>query len=375
MINDKKVFGFICEVNPFHDGHKKILNIAKNEYKADYIIAIMSGNFVQRGELSVYDKYERTKKLLENDVDVVIELPVEYVLSSAKYFSSCSIEILNKIGFVDNLIFGSNINDINVLTKISNQINKCIENYNKNIDDEINNIINNELKNGNSYSKALSIAFNTNLTPNDILGIEYISSLIKSNSNIKPVCIERNSELLGASEIRNQMTNKPNNNMLGDYLNQILFYNYYNNINLTNYYDIDEDFSNALYNISLNNMSFDERVDFLNKKNRTKANVKRNLLHILLNIKQDDMIKNRINYIRILGFKKSSEDILKYISFPFITSYSPQSVKSFNNKYFDITNDISYKINLYASNLYQYVTKSNVNEYNAKTVIVKLKKN
>ena len=371
MINNNKVIGLICETNPFHEGHKKIINIAKNQYNADYIVAIMSGNFVQRGELSVYDKYAKTKTLLENNVDLVIELPVEFVLSSAKYFAFTAINILNKLSFIDNIIFGSNINNLEILNNLSNKLNTALFNYDNNIEDDINKIINYELKQGNSYSKAISTAFDINLTPNDILGIEYLSALKKINSSITPICIERDKKLKGASEIRAEMDNKTDYNIFSDYLNQILFYNYHSQYDFTNYYDIDIDFANSLYNMSLKNISFEERVNILNKKNRTKANVKRNLLHILLNIKQEDMNKINFNnnYIRVLGFNKKS-DILKFINIPFITSYNPISIKNFNNKYYDINNDLSYKINLYSSNLYSFATNMNTNEYDSQVVII-----
>ena len=121
MINingkNKKVIGFICECNPFHKGHKRLINEAKKY--GDYIVAVMSGNYVQRGEPAVYDKYRRTEELIKNGVDLIIELPVEFVMSSAKYFASAGVSILNSLGFVDYMIFGSQIGDINELKNLA----------------------------------------------------------------------------------------------------------------------------------------------------------------------------------------------------------------------------------------------------------------
>ena len=103
MINDKEITALICECNPFHEGHKRIINKAKEN--GNLLVCIMSPDFVQRGEPAVFDKYKRTENLLKNGADLVVELPVEYALSSAKYFAKAAIYIVNKLGFIDNIIF------------------------------------------------------------------------------------------------------------------------------------------------------------------------------------------------------------------------------------------------------------------------------
>ena len=144
MINDKKIVAFICECNPFHEGHKRLIKSALKE--GDIIIAIMSGNFVQRGEPAIYDKYSRAKKLLKNGISMVIELPVEFSLSSAKYFAKSSVKILDELSFVDKIIFGSKINSIDALSSFADL----------NIKSKNDSKIKELLKSGMSYSKALS---------------------------------------------------------------------------------------------------------------------------------------------------------------------------------------------------------------------------
>ena len=103
----KKVAGIIVECNPFHKGHIRLIKECKKN--ADIIIAVMSGNFVQRGEPAVYSKEKRTKDLLAAGVDLVIEMPLFATLSSARYFARAAVSILDSLGFVDFIMFGSKI--------------------------------------------------------------------------------------------------------------------------------------------------------------------------------------------------------------------------------------------------------------------------
>ena len=115
-----KVCAIIAEYNPFHNGHEFQIKKAKEMTGADYIIVVMTGDFTQRGVPAVIDKYERTKMALKAGADLVIELPLYYSSSSAEYFASGSVNLLNKLGVVDYLCFGSECGDINILNDIAN---------------------------------------------------------------------------------------------------------------------------------------------------------------------------------------------------------------------------------------------------------------
>ncbi len=373
MIDNSLVTGFICECNPFHKGHKKILNYIKNNIHSKYIVAIITGNFVQRGEPAIYDKYTRTMDLLKNGVDLVIELPVEFSLSSADYFANCNIEIFDKLNFIDNIVFGSNICDIDILTNISKDLIKLENNKNQY---KIN------LKNGFSHSKIISELINKNLSPNDILAVSYIKSIINKKSKILPICINRDMKLKGATEIREKIKRKNKNiitiDSFSDYLNQILFFNIKNNIDLSKYYCITDSLANAIKKTSLKNLSFSERTKILHKKNLTEASIKRALFHILLNMKENDIKKmqygNKIDYIRILGFNKNFS--LKNIRFPFIISMNPKGFSSFEKNFQKnsvIKNGLiknkSLLTNIYASDLYFSVSKSIIFESTKKVII------
>ena len=408
MLNGKKVVAFICECNPFHLGHKRLINSALKE--GDIIIAIMSGNFVQRGEPAIYDKYRRCKDLLKNGVSMVIELPIQYSLSSARYFASYSIAILNKLKFVDKLIFGSKINDIGKLSKFAN-INLDIECYKikgtkKNIFGTNNsNTIHQYLKEGYPYSYALSKALGQKLSSNDILAVEYISALKRTKSKITPICIKRNNDIPTASELRKNIVPKITNDDFSSILNYKLQLSKSGIYDISNTYLMTDDLCNAILKTTDKNLSFTKRAKLLKTKNRTLANIKRVLLNIVLGVNKnivnisnsninanmniiakkiidnDTNAKFKINYIRILGLRKDFANNLKFIKVPYLLSYNNTAYKTFI-KNFPKSNAIklnkngefklspSIILNIFASDLYNLFSKSKDTEATTKTLIV-----
>ena len=372
MIENKKVVSFICECNPFHEGHKRLINEAKNE--GDILVAIMSGNFVQRGEPAVYDKYLRAKDLIKNGVDVVIELPVEYCLSSARYFAEASVSILDKLGFVDSIIFGSKVNNID----------KLIDLANTNIENSKNSqIIKKSLKSGMSYSKSISLMYNKTLSPNDILAVEYIAALIRMKSKIKPICIKRVNDIPTASELRKSIINKITINDFSDILNYKLAKYRNGLIDLSNTYLMTNDFSNVLKNIPNKNISFDKISKLLKTKNLTLANIKRILMNVVIGINKDSIKNMKLfpEYVRILAVKKEFLQYIKLIKIPLLLSFAPSSYKSIIKNY--KTQNIiklnkngtfllskSLKNNVFASNLYNMIANSNKLEATTKPIIL-----
>lgn len=169
----------IAEFNPLTFGHIKIINEAKK--LGNPIICIMSGNFVQRGEPAIVDKFTRAKMSIENGVDIVIELPTIYALSSARDFAFGAIKTLNEIGCVENLIFGSECGNLTTLNNLREKINS----------EECSKIIKDNLKNGLSYSTAVASALDSPIKSNDILAIEYLNALDVTHSKITPITILR----------------------------------------------------------------------------------------------------------------------------------------------------------------------------------------
>ena len=190
-----KTSGIIAEYNPFHLGHKYQINKIKKELNTN-IIAIISGDFVQRGECAILDKYTRAKIAINNGIDLVIELPFFYSLQSAENFSKGGISILNKLNIIDYLCFGFECDKKEDIIKIAN--------FQLQYRDEIEEILNYEMKLGNSYAVAYKnacVEINSKykilelqddfFISNNILSIEYVKNLILSNSKITPFPIKR----------------------------------------------------------------------------------------------------------------------------------------------------------------------------------------
>lgn len=183
-----KICATIAEFNPFHNGHGYLINAFKHEY--DGTIAIMSGNFVQRGAPAIYNKFSRAKAAIAGGVDLVIELPVIYALSSAESFATGAVKTLNAANCIDTLFFGSEDGKIENLSSIAH--------IGAKEPDDFKALLQKKLSDGLSYPKAIgeiykSYGFDEEVvsSPNNILGIEYIKALIKTNSSINPATLKR----------------------------------------------------------------------------------------------------------------------------------------------------------------------------------------
>ena len=195
-----KNIAIICEYNPFHNGHAYQIASLKDEYPDANIVCIMSGNYVQRAEPAIYDKYTRAHAAILGGADLVLELPFPYSLAGAEYFASAGVHIANSLGCIDMLSFGSECGDI-----------KKIEQTAKNLlSDDFNNKLNSmlETKKTQSYASSREKLYeemygcaNILTEPNNILAIEYIKALIKFNSDIRPITIERKGNAYNNTEL------------------------------------------------------------------------------------------------------------------------------------------------------------------------------
>ncbi|MCI8486753.1 MAG: nucleotidyltransferase [Clostridia bacterium] len=189
-----RVLGIIAEYNPFHNGHLYHLQKSIQETDSDYVIAIISGNFVQRGNSSVINKWKKAEMALKSGVNLVIELPTIYSISSAENFAFGAIKILNELKIVKSVSFGTETGDMAALNNIANLLVQEPKKYQY--------ILQNELKMGVSFPKAREIAvlkvFNDNRrygnimsSPNNILAIEYLKSIKRLKSFMKPHLVKR----------------------------------------------------------------------------------------------------------------------------------------------------------------------------------------
>lgn len=357
-----KILGLIVEYNPFHNGHLYHLKKSIEETNATHTIAIMSGNFLQRGEPALFDKYTRAYAAVKNGVDLVIELPTMFACQSAEIFSHGAIVTLNSLNCVDCICFGSEEGDVNILKTIS----KILVDEPK----EFKIYLKKYLDDGLLFPTARSLAlfdyinkFNIlNISKerlldilnssNNILGLEYIKSILKLKSNIKPYTITRvqsdyNSETIesnicSATAIRKQLKDfnnidsissvvpshtfntlkdKINNNfnpMFDDNYFEILSSIILRDINILNtYFDVNEGIENKIYQSIFKSSSLDDLKESIKSKRYTMTKVKRTLNNILLGITKDDMnnIKNidNVPYIRILAFNDKGREIIKNI--------------------------------------------------------------
>lgn len=365
------VIGLIAEYNPFHNGHLYQINRIKKIYPNSILIVILNGNFTQRADTSLINKWDKTKILLENNVDLVISLPTFYGINNADIFASGALEILNDLK-IDTLIFGSELDDTNLLIDI---VKAKINNP------KYNDILKEYLKKGYSYpkssSKALShITKKEIVNPNDILALSYIECIIKNNYNIKPVSIKRennyHNKLLesgSASGIREALKNKKDINdyvpkCTLKYLNNPIFIDDYFDLlkykivsidDINVYHDVIEGLDKRIKKYINESNNLEELILKIKTKRYTYSRIKRILLYILLDLKKEDTI-NIKNYIRPLGFNNTGlkylNSVKKHLTLPLISNYkNNKDILSFEykvNAIYSLKNNSSYKDELNA---------------------------
>ena len=347
-----KTIGIVCELNPLHNGHKYIIDKAKESFGADYVVLVMSGDYTQRGIPSIVPKEIRTKMALMAGADAVFELPVQYATGSAEYFASGAVSLLNSLGTVDHILFGTENGNIDEIQKIASILNDEPEDYKKSLQNNIKKGLNFASARDKALKETISIEnTKTLIGSNNILGIEYCRALLASNSTITPLTIKRegadyNEEELAdnfssASAIRKVLedciissqkaatsctnslpntaiTQNPNNELYGsikksleenipaDILTLLLSQPTYNCLDnysaylhykllserdngFISYADIHRDLSDKIIKNLPKFTTISEFIQLLKSKDLTYTRIQRSLLHILLGITQETM--------------------------------------------------------------------------------------
>lgn len=347
------VLGIIAEYNPFHNGHLYHLLKSKEEAKADTVVVVMGGNFTQRGEPSIVDKWTKAEMVLANGADLVIELPTIYSTSSAENFADGAIKILNSLKVVDSISFGAETNDLNKLNIIANTLYKEPKEYKD--------LLASNLKIGKSFPKAREEALvkylndkNYSLllsSPNNILGIEYLKALKKHSSKIKPISIKRKDaghltleytgEIASATAIRNliyknrikdikKYLTPPSYTVLADeikkghfmhnphFFETIMMYNLRNMSlqEIANLPDVSEGLENSIKKAANSCNTMEEFINIVSSKRYTETRIRRILLYSLLKITKKDMdiSKKTTPYIRVLGFNQKGKNLISNIT-------------------------------------------------------------
>lgn len=334
--------GIICEYNPFHNGHLYHINKIKEMFKDSTLILVMSGNFTQRGIPSILNKKEKTLIAKQYGIDLIVELPFIYATESADIFANAAITILNQLK-VDYIVFGSESNDIENLINIAN-----IQLNDKGFDKKVKNYLSEGINYPTAISKALKDKVNIVNTPNDLLAISYIKSIIKNNYTIEPISIQRTNDfhskelennIVSATAIREALYNNKDisnyvpkevskllkNKSNIDYFNYLKYKIISEGTNIKKYLTVDEGIENRILKVIDSCNTLEELIKKVKTKRYTYNKLSRMFIHILCSLTKEEVIKNKdIKYIRLLGFndkgRKYLNKIKKDINIPLITT-------------------------------------------------------
>ena len=392
-----KTVGLITEYNPFHNGHAYHIEKAKMLTGADRVIVVMSGDFVQRGAPAVMPKHLRAESALLSGASLILELPVCFATGSAEYFAQGSISLLNQLGCIDSICFGSECGDLHLLKEIAQIL----------ADEpiEYQTALRQALKEGASFPAARQKALNIYsdkyseilASPNNILGIEYLKALAKIHSKMEPFTIKRigagyhdmdiDGQFSSATAIRSDIYQLADVNSSSESIplthiqtqvpsscHELMKENYQTRYpvksddfslllkakllsetadSLSHYLDMSPELANRILRLRNDYLSFEQFCDLLKTKELTRSRISRSFIHVLLGITNDWLtaMKAPAPYARILGFRKDHADLLGILKrtsdIPLITSPARA-----------VLADTAYQmleLDIYASDLYESV--------------------
>ena len=371
--------GIIAEYNPFHNGHLYQIKEIKKRYPDSTIISVVSSSFTQRGDISLLNKWDKTKIALDQGIDLVIELPFVYSTQASDIFAEGAIKILNYLG-IDTLVFGTErdtIEDLELVVDI--QIN------NKEYQEKVKQYLSTGLNYATSTNKALEDITNVKVdTPNDLLALSYIKQIKLNKYNIKCTNIKRttsyhgseiNDNVSSASNIREMFANNQDiDNLIPfdkKYLYKVNMNNYLDilkykvlseDININKYQTVDEGIEGRIIDNITKVTTYEELIQNIKTKRYTYNKISRMLLHILTSFTKEEASNIDIDYIRVLGFTTKGQEYLskikKNITIPIITGYKKNISKVL---------DIEYRV----TKIYSLFTSNNLikKEYQIKPII------
>ena len=361
--NCMKTIGIVAEFNPFHEGHKYLIEQAKSDTDADICVVVMSGNFMQRGMPASFDKWQRAKDAVEQGVNLVVELPTVYACNSAEYFAKGAVEVLEGLGGVDFLAFGSESGSLEALQNAA----AFLKEEDRVLKDRIQSL----MREGYAQPKAREIAvleqeheFEDGLIkePNNILGIEYLKQI----RTLKPYTVKRKGKGYhqSASEIRIQMEGenpayfrKISENFFAMTAIKILQMSVEN---LAEFAAADEGLANKLKKEIRYADSLEALIDRVKSKVYTRTRIMRLLTHILLDIRKRD-VEQAKSYIRVLALDGTGAKFLKDIkkrgvnTLPVITNMNKEA-----GNFPEIGTTL--EIDVLASDVYNLLTNKNLYE-------------
>ena len=324
------VAGIIMECNPFHDGHRYILQEARRITNAQAVIAVISGDFAQRGIPTVFPKEERVRSILEAGADLVLELPVCCAVSGAEYFARGGVQILAATHVVTDLVFGSESGDSNALLRQADFLLHEPKDFRE--------LLRKYTASGLTFPQAraraaLECSAHLSLfdTANDVLGAEYVRNLLAAGSNGTPLFRfhpVRRIPTQSATSIRQEMQQKhPVNGIFTDdfsglLLGKLLSIDADPDRTFSDYADVSADLSNRIHRLLPSYLSWTQFCSLLKTRNLTYTGVSRALTHILLDMTEDYLDLCRPSYARVLGCRKKALPLLGQIQKSF-AKYAP----------------------------------------------------
>lgn len=380
------ILGLIVEYNPFHNGHLYHFNTSLHITQAEYSVCVISGNFVQRGEPAIVDKWSRTQMALRAGIDLVIEIPVIYCSQSAEYFAYGSVSLLNELGIVDNICFGSESGNINLLKNIASIISSEPQYYRDYMKQEIAKgtsfassraaAVVEYLRKNNSESADIIELQQILQSSNNILALEYLKWIIRLKSNINPITIQRKgssyndesltSQMASATAIRKAIESNDFDsihNHVPEFTFEILKKqfesgmgpvfpeNFFQPIicmlrsmssdSISKIMDVSEGLEHRIKRAAVSSSCVAELVENIRSKRYTETRIKRILTNTLLGISKETVLSFKeaggLQYIRVLGFSEKGRKLLSMIKnkcpLPVITNIG--DYKKYNNHYLE----------------------------------------
>lgn len=350
-----KTSAIICEYNPFHNGHKYQIDKAKEITGCDGVVALMSGNYVQRGDFSVFPKEVRALAAISGGIDLIVENPTLFTLRSAEGYASAAVYTLSRLGCIDYLVFGAECPDLDKLGKIAELFSNETDFFKNTLSEELSKGVSFPVARSKTACKLLGQWTDEILSkPNNLLAIEYIKALIKQKSHIKPVLIQRigvehNSNdvsncFASASHIRGLISdNKEIKGLIPKKSLEIynkntafdtkrceksiiasLALKSHSDIILSP--DISEGLENKLKNAAMTYNTIDELISYVKSKRYAYSRLRRAVICSYLGITKED-VKLMPQYIKPLAFNETGQMILrnakKNASLPLAKSASP----------------------------------------------------
>ena len=316
-----KTLGIIAEYNPLHSGHRSHLARSREISGCSAIVGIISGNFVQRGEPAIWDKWRRTRMALESGIDLVIELPLYYATGSSGYFAGGAVALLDKMGIADSLCFGSEWGDIEALRECALKLSDEEAQFKS----RLKKYLGQGLSFPAARAKAAEIALPD--TPNNVLGVEYVRAIINMGSKIVPYTVPRSQG--SAKEVREVIKKGgilpeggieygPVENFADlDNLSNIFRYILMTQTNLQDYVDVSEGLENRLIKCAEELQLISEIISAAKTKRYTYLRLQRAALHMILGVTKKNIAayesKGGPQYIRVLGFRKDRVHLLRLL--------------------------------------------------------------